>query len=564
MMAPTADRAPLHTRLAEQNRSRDVGCDQAPGSAMSGRRRLLRLLPVAGLILLAIVLVRTAWLCDDAYITFRVVDNFVHGRGLLWNVDERVLPSTHPLWLLLLSPLVALTGEVYYTSLILSLLLSTGAAVVAAVAVGRRPGAQLVLLLALAGSRAFTDYATSGLETPLTYLLLALFLWRWSRAQITAAEYRRLALLAGLAVLNRMDVLLLLLPALMVGLRAIGPREGWRALLLGFAPFLAWELFSLWYYGFPFPNSAYAKLGAGIPLGALLGRGLAYMAGSFGGDPLTPTLILAALLMSCLRRDRRDWPVTLGVLLYLIYTVRIGGDFMMGRYLAAPFLAAVVLLARWPRLDDPRAAAGAAVLVLGLGLMAPYPALTSGPDFGKGRQQVIDAHGVADERAFYYQHTSLLGACRRPELIDHPWAANGRRARRYGGLLLEKRTIGFFGYFAGPRVHIIDLFGLADPLLARLPARPEADWRIGHLERRVPAGYEASIGTNSDRIVDPHLARYYAAIRTATRGRLDDLHRLWIILKLDLGCYDGERAAYLAAHPPSAFPAEAGAVRPDQ
>jgi arabinofuranosyltransferase len=519
---------------------------------MSSRAQLSLLLPVAGLLLLVFVLVRTAWLCDDAYITFRVVDNFVHGRGLLWNMGERVLPSTHPLWLLLLTPLVALSGKVFTTSLLLSLLLSAGAAVAAAAAAGRRPGAQLVLLLALTGSRAFTDYATSGLETPLTYLLLALFLWRWSKAEIDAVEYRRLALLAGLAVLNRMDILLLLLPALIVGFRAVGRRTGLRALLLGFAPFLAWELFSLWYYGFPFPNSAYAKLGAGVPLGALLNRGLAYLAGSFGSDPLTPTLILAGILWACLRRNRQTWPVALGVLLYLLYTVRIGGDFMMGRYLAAPFLATTVLLARWPRLDVPRVAAGAAVLVLGLGLMAPYPALTGGPNFGRGRTQVIDAHGVADERAFYFTYTSLLGACQRPAPIDHPWANNGRRARLHGGLLLQKRTIGFFGYFAGPAIHIIDLFGLADPLLARLPARREADWRIGHLERSLPAGYEASIGTNSDRLGDPHLARYYAAIRAATRGRLGDPHRLWIILKLNLGCYDGDRAAYLATHPPSA------------
>ena len=80
----------------------------------------------------------------------------------------------------------------------------------------------------------------------------------------------------------------------------------------------------------------------------------------------------------------------------------------------------------------------------------------------------------------------------------------------------------------------------------------------------MPAGYEASIGTNSDRIVDPHLTRYYAAIRTATRGRLDDPHRLWIILKLNLGCYDKDRAAYLAAHPASASPRGDGAGRPDQ
>ena len=40
--------------------------------------------------LFAVVLVRTAWVSDDAYITFRTVDNFLAGYGLRWNVGERV------------------------------------------------------------------------------------------------------------------------------------------------------------------------------------------------------------------------------------------------------------------------------------------------------------------------------------------------------------------------------------------------------------------------------------------------------------------------------------------
>jgi len=521
------------------------GSIELPGRTRDLRRLVVYLLPAAGLALLAFVLVRTAWLCDDAYITFRVVDNFVHGHGLVWNLDERVMPATHPLWLLVMSGLVAAGGGVYAMSLALSLVASVAAAVAAAAAAGRRPISQLVLLLALAGSRAFTDYGTSGLETPVTYLLFALFLWRWMQAELTRTEYRRLAVLAGLAVLNRMDILLLLLPILVAGWRRVGRREGARALVLGFFPFLAWELFSTWYYGFPLPNSAYAKLGAGVPVGALLGRGVAYLSGSVVTDPLTPAVIVAALLLSAFHR-RRNGPVALGILLYLAYTIRIGGDFMMGRFLAPPFLAAAVVVAGWRLLDDRRAAAGAAVLAIVLGLLAPYPALTSGEDFGRGRRQVVDAHGVADERAVYYPHTSLLGYRKRIAPVDSPWVLNGLRARQGDERILEKRTIGFFGYYAGPRIHIIDLFGLADPLLARLPAARDATWRVGHLERQVPRGYEDSLAAGADRLADPDLARYYAAIREATRGRLDSAHRLRIILELNLGHFDRDRDAYLA------------------
>ena len=35
------------------------------------------ILLVVALLLVAVVLIRTAWICDDAYITFRTVDNFL-------------------------------------------------------------------------------------------------------------------------------------------------------------------------------------------------------------------------------------------------------------------------------------------------------------------------------------------------------------------------------------------------------------------------------------------------------------------------------------------------------
>ena len=36
----------------------------------------------------------TAWLTEDAFITFRTVDNFINGYGLTWNTGERVQAYT--------------------------------------------------------------------------------------------------------------------------------------------------------------------------------------------------------------------------------------------------------------------------------------------------------------------------------------------------------------------------------------------------------------------------------------------------------------------------------------
>jgi hypothetical protein len=117
--------------------------------------------------------------CDDAYISFRVADNFVHGYGLRWNVDERVAVFTHPLWLFAFSSAYVVTREAYYTAL--SLGIGFTLITIALVALRVAPGAAGALaVIGLLASKAFIDFSTSGLETPLTYLLLVIFVLDWA------------------------------------------------------------------------------------------------------------------------------------------------------------------------------------------------------------------------------------------------------------------------------------------------------------------------------------------------------------------------------------------------
>src|SRR5262245_50021958 len=137
-----------------------TGTQEATASAAGGSRdpraSLLSRLGLGALALAlaayAFVLLRTAWLCDDAYITFRTVDNFVNGYGLRWNVAERVQAFTHPLWMLVLSPLYALTREMYFTPLVLSLAVSLAAALLLGLRVASTRGAAFLAVCILIGS----------------------------------------------------------------------------------------------------------------------------------------------------------------------------------------------------------------------------------------------------------------------------------------------------------------------------------------------------------------------------------------------------------------------------
>ena len=93
------------------------------GAAARSRRSATRPRPSLALLFAAVVL-RTAWVSDDAFITFRTVDNALHGDGLRWNPAERVQTYTHPLWMLLLLATTAVTGTRTLSSLGLSFALT--------------------------------------------------------------------------------------------------------------------------------------------------------------------------------------------------------------------------------------------------------------------------------------------------------------------------------------------------------------------------------------------------------------------------------------------------------
>ncbi|MBU1628318.1 hypothetical protein KKB18_13195, partial [bacterium] len=291
------------------------------------------------------VLLRTAWLSDDAYITFRTVDNFVNGWGLRWNVDERVQVYTHPFWMFALSACYFFTHEIYYTSLFLSIAITLTSVVLLAFKIARSFASALIAIIILICSKAFIDFSTSGLENPLTNLLFATFFTVFLTLETNQKRFYFLCLLAALSAFNRMDTILFYIPVLIYEFRKLHKhKKSLVTLLFGFSPFIIWELFSLFYYGFLFPNTAYAKLSTGIESSKLVKHGFLYLLDSTNNDPITVLAIISAILITCIKKENKNIPIILGIILYLIYVVKIGGDFMSGRYMNALLFSAVALI----------------------------------------------------------------------------------------------------------------------------------------------------------------------------------------------------------------------------
>jgi arabinofuranosyltransferase len=487
----------------------------------------------------AYLFLANSWVGDDAYLTFRVVDNLVGGYGLRWNTAERVQAYTNPLWALLLSVPYLVTREIYLTSLAVSFVLCIAALAVGVRGLPRRQQA-LAFLILVCSSKALIDYTSSGLEYPLLYLLLAAFyvpfLTRDTSDAPLPPRLLLLSTLASLAFVARMDTCLLTAPPLLVlSWRAVRER-GVRGLLpiaLGGLPALGWLVFAVVYYGFPFPNTYYAKAAAGIARRVQTAQGVAYLLNSLRFDPVTLVAITTAALLSWGRRGP-DRAVTWALTLNVAYVVWVGGDFMSGRFLAPAFLVAAFVLAR--QLHGRTAVVAVAGLLLGYNVVWPYvPAKTTASytTAWPWRTQ----NGIKDERGGYFDTTNLLSFAAFRQLPSHQWVREGQSLRASPERVFARPSVGFIGYYAGPEKYIVDTNALGDALLAHLPvdALLYFDFHTSHFVRPIPAGYLESRQTGTNRIEDPLVRDYYDRLLRVTSGPIWSVRRFRDIWALNVG-----------------------------
>jgi arabinofuranosyltransferase len=489
---------------------------------------------------LVIVLVRNAWISDDAFITYRIVDNFVHGRGMTWNPGQRVQAFTHPAWFFLMSAAYAITRELYFTALVLSIGISCAALWLACTKLARGAFSAVPFLAALLFSRSIVDYSTSGLENPLANLLLVVWLWLLARHPGRAIS-PWFDVVTGLIVFNRLDSALIVLPVwswvLYRRFAAKGLRNGvLPALLRSWGPLSLWLAFATFYFGFPLPNTAYAKLGVGIPAAERIQQGLLYVLQMVADDPVSAVVLGLGLGYAWLGREFWQRLVVIGALLYLGYVVWIGGDFMAGRFFTMPLMIAAAALLRMR--GDPASSITLAMVLAAAGAFGPAPPPLSGrlADARIEPRRGEKIFGVVDERRFRFPELGLMQVHRGVEMPQGKRREQGiELAGRPGD---EIQGAGIRGFYAGPKTPLVEIYALTDPFLARLPASIEKDWIMGHFEREIPDGYADSLRTGKNLVKDRKLRALYEEIRIVTQGPLWSWRRFHGIVRLNSGAYD--------------------------
>ena len=483
--------------------------------------------------------VRTAAVTEDAFLTFRVIDNALNGHGLVWNVGERVQPYTHPSLALLLLIFSALSGDIFQTALVLSLLLTLGCV---ALIVRQSCGAWTALwaVLALLFSEAFIEYSGAALENALAHALAAGLVVAW---RLYPPERGRrawtAALFGGLLVITRHDFAVLIAPAMLVLFLRSQGRSRWAVLAAGALPLLLWSVFSLAYYGSLWPNSAYAKLNNGMSLAESFAASEVYFRDLIKYDAVTALVIVVACLRGLLQGKWQTRSLALGLVLYLVYLGTAGGDYMGGRLFSTPFVMAVVMLALNVRLRWWWNAPLWIVVTVVLGMQRGW--------------MVWDVHPHVEVRkmsqhAWMYPFTGWQSPQRVADFRNMPWAEQGLKAKAEKHAVVAKCAVGLYGFEAGPGVYIVDPLAITDGFLSRLPSKKPA--YPGHYERAFPAGYLESITSGKNQLSDPALKSLYEQTQLLARAPLFDATRWQAIWALNTGGSRGLLAQ--AKHDPNA------------
>jgi arabinofuranosyltransferase len=301
-----------------------------------------------------------------------------------------------------------------------------------------------------------------------------------------------------------------------------------------------WLAFATFYYGFPLPNTAYAKLNTSIPLSSRLAQGMSYLVDAVYRDPVLVLFpLIAAFVVLRTRASRPAKLLLAGVGLYLTYVAWIGGDFMGGRFLTAAF--AVTLLVAAHEIGGPAGhdlagygpafmkLAAAAAFLIGLPSLADRRV-------DRGTECAIPPTGIVDERGCYVEHTGLAMNLRQAKWRTHGYLADYRKAleRMDGSNVVVFDLVGMAPFGDSRPVHIVEHYALTEPLLARIRFAATSDWRPGHLHRELPTGYLDTLKTGRNTIEDPCLHRLHDRLALVTTGPLFSARRFATIVSLNV------------------------------
>lgn len=532
---------------------------------------------------------RALWfLTDDAFIAFRYVSNSVLGYGYVWNPPPfaPVEGYTSFLWVVLLDAIWRVTGIAPpEASNVVSLAFAIASLLLTARLVANWPlgptlsGHRLALTALLLGgivtNRTFLTWTSSGLETQMSNFWGLAWLasaCAYSRDR-TRSNALRLSTFATLLALTRPEGLLFAgATAAIVAVEWVGRRDTpgavrnmlWSlAPLFGIAAHLAWRRS---FYGEWLPNTYYAKhvapwpeAGAHYLLQFVLEHSLWFCAAL--SLAFLPSLIVrrwrdlraaasdAGWLVGWIERGLiRDLAVAATVASVLYYTLVIGGD-TFGFRIYSHLVPLIALALLW-LVDRAGMKPSPAIAVLAAhGLLASPIAWTHyvvarelpaqvkrqdvaaqiAPDLPTGLRWYGELY---DRTSAWLKARLLCGRhhgweqMTRDQMRKYPARDEQQRLPEDDIPVLALEAVGYAGWSL-PYVAILDVHGLNDYVVARMPARSGVERQMAH-DRVASPEYLAEFEPNVRVHKSEPRVRYSArANGPLTAERVREIERRW-------------------------------------
>jgi len=292
------------------------------------------------------------WTIDDAFITFRYAENVVRGLGPVYNAGERVEGYTCFSWMTLLAVAGQFGIPIPAFAKAAGMVFVFGSVALLAFwdrvdpAYGRNDA--LLCAFGLASTSAFVQWGVSGMETSLFCFSAIAVVFTYSQLLrdqdvLTAVP---LGLLGTLLTMTRPNGVVLLAVVLVHALlhrRTLSPKliaTFVGVFIVAYGSYFAWR----WsYYGYPLPNTFYAKVGSS---GAQVNRGIRYILAAMPAFGLLIAPVVCSWGRARTRVSKSESPDTGHLLLALVivhlsYVIAVGGDnFPAHRFIVVivPFL----------------------------------------------------------------------------------------------------------------------------------------------------------------------------------------------------------------------------------
>lgn len=459
----------------------------------------------------------TQFLQDDSFITFRYVENFVHGNGLVFNIGEKVEGYTNFLWLLLLSIFAFLKFDLLsisqYLSVGFGVLILFAAYKISDIiklqpeAVSNKKGRESnepsyvnmvfnilpVILLVFTG--AFTYWSVSGMESSMFIFFAMVSIYYYIKEKDSGEINYKFALFLFLASLTRPEGLYLFFIILFhkvvvtfvekrnVGesLKTLFSKNNLVTYLIFIVPTGLYILFRLSYYGYPFPNTFYAKTGISW---VYIQTGLEYTWNFFKSYLLFGIIYLLPLVLFRLKKNFFEISfLYILTFFYTLYVISVGGDVLQLHRFFLPVLPFFyILFAKFLRyvFENLR---------------------SKSPSFNFGTYSFLFlAVTVALALFNYYSGKEKIKSVTDLEngLVDKMRIAgswfNQEQVKKGSPMTIAATTIGAVSYYAGLNVSVIDMLGLTDKEIAHNPQLiPEiSESSVGWKERNYNVGYVLS------------------------------------------------------------------------